>query len=46
MKAWKRFLKCKDVDELSHEDILLLHKNDFNEPLEPRFNKMVVNHII
>jgi hypothetical protein len=46
MKAWKRFCKCKDVDELSHEDILLLHKNDFNEPLEPRFNKMVVNHII
>jgi hypothetical protein len=46
IKAWKRFCKCKDVDELSHEDILLLHKNDFNEPIKPRFDKMVVNHII
>jgi hypothetical protein len=46
MKAWRRFCKCKDVDELSHEDILMLHKNDFNEPIKPRFDKMVINHII
>jgi hypothetical protein len=46
LKAWKRIMKTKNVEDLSHEDIFLLHKIGFEEPTKPRFDRQVVNFIV
>lgn len=32
LEAWKRFLKCKNIDSLSNDDIALLYGLDFEAP--------------
>lgn len=32
---WKRYLKVKDIEDLSNEDVLALYMMDFQEPVQP-----------
>lgn len=46
LQVYKKFLKCKSVDELTHKELIDLELNNFEPPKEPRFPHGVVNFLV
>lgn len=32
LEVWKRYMRCKDVEELSHDDLIMLEEMDWEKP--------------
>lgn len=46
MKVWRKFKRCKHLEELSYEEIMQLHMTNFTHPEPPRFPHGVVNFLV